>query len=203
MEQQLEELRLLADELNIRDPRKLVAAAKRREFRDVNEQLAREALRKDVARQVLAPPPRSTGKSAAEAPNTRLQADLIDFSKNARAASGAKYALLLTDVFTREVAATPLKTKAPSEVNPALQGALGTLVDDKQDIVVTVDAGKEWAQAEEAIGEEGILKQKRPEDRNAIAIVDRATMTIKKDLAGVAAKRGGDWDKNLPGAVSA
>ena len=69
MEQQLEELRLLADELNIRDPRKLVAAAKRREFRDVNEQLAREALRKDVARQVLAPPPRSTGKSAAEAPN--------------------------------------------------------------------------------------------------------------------------------------
>ena len=203
MEQQLEELRLLADELNIRDPRKLVAAARRREFRDVNEQLAREALRKDVARQVLAPPPRSTGKSAAEAPNTRLQADLIDFSKNARAASGAKYALLLTDVFTREVAATPLKTKAPSEVNPALQGALGTLVDDKQDIVVTVDAGKEWAQAEEAIGEEGILKQKRPEDRNAIAIVDKATMTIKKDLAGVAAKRGGDWDKNLPGVVSA
>ena len=49
MEQQLEELRLLADELNIRDPRKLVAAAKRREFRDVNEQLAREALdRKSV-----------------------------------------------------------------------------------------------------------------------------------------------------------
>ena len=203
MEQQLEELCLLADELNIRDPRKLVAAARRRELWDVNEQLAREALRKDVARQVLAPPPRSTGKSAAEAPNTRLQADLIDFSKNARAASGAKYALLLTDVFTREVAATPLKTKAPSEVNPALQGALGTLVDDKQDIVVTVDAGKEWAQAEEAIGEEGILKQKRPEDRNAIAIVDRATMAIKKDLAGVAAKRGGDWDKNLPGVVSA
>ena len=71
--------------------------------------------------------------------------------------------MLLTDVFTREVAATPLKTKAPSEVNPALEGALGTLVDDKQDIVVTVDAGKDWAQAEEAIGE-GILKQKRPED---------------------------------------
>src|SRR6056297_1560072 len=186
-EQAVEALKELADELNIRNPRTLVAAPRRREYRDVTEELARAALRADVARQVLAPKPKSIGKSAAEGPNTRLQADLIDLSKNARAESGAKYALLLTDVFSREVAAAPLKTKAPSEVNPALAGALGSLVDDKQDFVLTVDAGKEWAQAEEAIGDEAVLKQKRPEDRNAMAVVDRAMQTIKKDLAARAA----------------
>ena len=204
-EQALEALKELADELNIRNPRTLVAAARRREYRDVTEELAREALRGDVARQVLAPKPRSIGKSAAEGPNTRLQADLIDLSKNARAESGAKYALLLTDVFTREVAAAPLKTKAPSEVNPALEGALGSLVDDKEDFTLTVDAGREWAQAEEAIGEEAVLKQKRPEDRNAMAVVDRAMQTVKKDLAARAAQGRNvkDWPKNLPGVVSA
>ena len=204
-EQAVEALKLLADELNIRNPRTLVAAARRREFRDVTEELAREALRKDVARQVFAPKPRSIGKSAAEGPNQRLQADLIDLSKNARSESGAKYALLLTDVFTREVAAAPLKTKAPSEVNPALEGALGSLLDDKADFQLTVDAGREWAQAEEAIGEEAVLRQKDPRDRNAMAVVDRAMQTIKKDLAARAAqgKNVKDWSKNLQGVVSA
>ena len=37
-----------------------------------------------MARQVLAPKPRSLGKSAAEGPNDRLQADLVDFSQNTR-----------------------------------------------------------------------------------------------------------------------
>ena len=40
------------------------------------------ALRSDVARQILASKPRSLGKSAAEEPNDRLQADLIDFSSD-------------------------------------------------------------------------------------------------------------------------
>ncbi len=49
-EQVVEALKELADELNIRNPRTLVAAARRREYQDVTEALAREALRKDVAR---------------------------------------------------------------------------------------------------------------------------------------------------------
>ena len=49
-----------------------------------------------MARQVLAPKPRSLGKSAAEGPNERLRADLIDFSQNTR--SRNKYGLVVTDV---------------------------------------------------------------------------------------------------------
>ena len=77
----MELLGRLARDFNVRDPRKLYQIA-RREFperRDLTSARAQAALRSDVARQVLAPKPRSLGKSAAEGPNDRLQADLVDF----------------------------------------------------------------------------------------------------------------------------
>ena len=69
------ELQQLAEELNIRDARKLYQAAARREYRGVSLQQDREALKGDVARQVLAPKPRSLGKSGASAPDKILQSD--------------------------------------------------------------------------------------------------------------------------------
>ena len=74
----MEALRDLADDFNVRDPRKLYRLARQRDL-DVTQALAFEALKADVGRQVQAPRPRALGKSAAEGPNDRLQADLIDF----------------------------------------------------------------------------------------------------------------------------
>ena len=76
----MEALRDLADDFNVRDPRKLYRLARQRDL-DVTQAMAFEA---DVGRQVQAPRPRALGKSAAEGPNDRLQADLIDFSQNTR-----------------------------------------------------------------------------------------------------------------------
>ena len=45
-----------------------------------------------------APRPCALGKSAAEGPNDRLQADLINFSQNTRGKT--KYGLAAMDVFT-------------------------------------------------------------------------------------------------------
>ena len=73
--------------------------------------MAFEALKADVGRQVQAPRPRALGKSAAEGPNDRLQADLIDFSQNTRGKT--KYGLVVMDVFTREAARTPRRWAAP------------------------------------------------------------------------------------------
>ena len=56
-----------------------------------------------------APRPRALGKSAAEGPNDRLQADLIDFSQNTRGKT--RYGLVVMDVFTREAAVEPLQNK--------------------------------------------------------------------------------------------
>ena len=68
-------LEQLARDFNVRDPRKLSQIA-RREFPDRQDLTTARPKQPDVARQVLAPKTRSLGKSAAEGPDQRLQADL-------------------------------------------------------------------------------------------------------------------------------
>jgi hypothetical protein len=63
-QQILEELRALADSRNIRDARKLYQTAKAQEMRGVTQALATDS----VARQVLAPPPRSASHFASSRP---------------------------------------------------------------------------------------------------------------------------------------
>ena len=79
----MEALRNLADDFNVRDPRKLYRLARQRDL-DVTQAMAFEALKADVGRTGAGAWPRALGKSAAEGPNDRLQADLIDFSQNTR-----------------------------------------------------------------------------------------------------------------------
>ena len=121
----MELLGRLAREFNVRDPRKLFQIA-RREFperRDLTSARAQAALRSDVARQVLAPKHRSLGKSAAEGPNDRLQADLIDFSQNTRGANKR--------AFTREVATKALPDKSAQTVTRAAAEIIPELVQDE------------------------------------------------------------------------
>ena len=107
MTDRIEALMSLADEYNIRSPAKLRQQSL---VDDVNVTIreAQEALRVDMPRQVLAPKPRSLGKSAAEGPNDRLQFDLIDFSNNTSRRNPDRFALVGVYVFTREMAAVPM-----------------------------------------------------------------------------------------------
>ena len=116
-------LEQLARDFNVRDPRKLFQIAWR-EF--LTSARAAAALRGDVARQILAPKPRSLGKSAAEGPNDRLQADLVDFSQNTRGRN--KYGLVVQDVFTREIATKALPDKRAETVTRAAAEIIPDLV---------------------------------------------------------------------------
>ena len=128
----IQNLKDLADEYGIRDPRKLYQLA-RSQGAQVTQAQATAALRQDVGRQLFAPKPRSLGKSAAEGPNTLLQADLIDFSQNTKVAKGGdRYALLIGDVYTRELAGESLKSKRPEEVNAAYQRAVREITDGEK-----------------------------------------------------------------------
>ncbi|CAE7518604.1 unnamed protein product, partial [Symbiodinium pilosum] len=199
----LDLLRRLAGDFNVRDARKLYQIAKR-EFPDqpaVTVNRARDALRGDVARQVLAPKPRSLGKSAAEGPNDRLQADLIDFFQNTRSAK--KYGLVVTDVFTREAVTRALPNKNAETVARAAAEAIPDLVQDEGNYVVTTDEGNEFRTLEANLPQGAVHRQKRPEDRNATAVVDRTIQTLKKDLAGEVARRGGKWDDHVADATEA
>ena len=112
---------------------------------------------------MLAPKPRSLGKSAAEGPNDRLQADLVDFSQNTRGRN--KFGLVVTDVFTREVATKALPDKRAETVTQA------ELVQEEGNYVVTTDLGNEFRGLEAALPGGAVHRQKDPTDRNATAVV--------------------------------
>ena len=187
----------LARDFNVRDARKLYQIA-RREFpgrADLTSARAAAALRGDVARQVLAPKPRSLGKSAAEGPDKRLQADLIDFSQNTQ--EGSRYRLVVQDVFTRELATKALPDKRAETVTRAAAEIVPQLVEGEGNFVVTTDQGNEFRGLEQALPGDAVHRQKRPEDRNATAVIDRAIQTLKKDLAGEVARHGGGWGDHI------
>ena len=120
----LRRLRELGDEYSLRDPRKLLQIAQRQGVAGATTALAKEALAPDVGRQILRPPPRDTGKAAATRPDSTLQADLIDFSNNLPPTSqGNRYAVVLGDVFTRELRAIPVASKDPATVARSLSNA--------------------------------------------------------------------------------
>ncbi len=193
------DLRELGQKLKIRSPAKLLAAA-RGKIEGATLELAKTALAYETSKQVLAPKYRSTGKSAAEGPNQRLQADLIDFSQNTKTKS--RFALLISDVYTREVRAKPLPNKTPSAVNEATQELIPELVDGKQDYSITTDKGREWSNLDAAIPGQAIHREKQ--SMNDISVLDRAMQTLKKDMAGdVADGSASNWVEALPEAVEA
>ena len=122
-------LRTLARSLRIRNPAKLLQAARGR-VAGATLRLAQLSLNDSVSKQVLAPANRSTGKSTAEGPDQRLQADLIDMSQSTRMKE--RFALMINDVYTREVRAKVMTDKRPETVNAAMQDLLPTLVGDDE-----------------------------------------------------------------------
>ena len=192
-------LRAKARELRIRNPAKLLQAA-RSSVPGANLRLAKLALEDSASKQVLAPAYRSTGKSAAEAPNSRVQADLIDMSQNTR--TKERFALMINDVYTREVRAKTLTNKRPETVNAAMQELLPTLVEDTTNFAISTDAGKEFSRLEEGIPAQAVHRSKK--GTNDIAVLDRAMQTVKQDsAAAVADGDAKNWVEALPLAIDA
>ena len=193
-QQVLEELRALARDRNIRDARKLYQMAKAQEMRDVTQALAKEALESSVARQVLAPPPRSAGHFASSRPGQDLQADLIDFSKNTKLkGQPERYALVVADVFSRKLGIEPLKSKSSASVAAAMQRELKEmgLDGDRRPALIRTDKGKEFAGLD---NERDIHQTRDVRDTNGLAIVDRGIQSIKRDLAAEVGKtKGVKW----------
>ena len=87
-------------------------------------------------------------------------------------------------------------TRAAAEIIP-------DLVQEEGNYVVTTDLGNEFQGLEAALPGGAVHRQKDPTDRNATAVVDRAIQTLKKDLAGMVARRGGGWGEHVDEAAEA
>ena len=139
----LQRLRSLGEEYNLRDSRKLLQVAQRQGVAGATAALAKDALAADVGRQILPPPPRPTGRAAATRPDSALQADLIDFSNNLPPTSeGNRYAVVLGDVFTREIRAVPVPSKDPATMARVLKPMLANLTEGDRNFTLSTDGGR-------------------------------------------------------------
>ena len=87
-------------------------------------------------------------------------------------------------------------------VGRATKRAARELTGDDGNFVVTTDLGNEFATLDRELPE-AVHRTKRPEDRNAIAVVDRGIQTLKKDLATRVARKGGQWSDHFERAAGA
>ena len=85
----------------------------------------------------------------------------------------------------------------------ATRRAAKELTGDDGNFVVTTDLGNEFATLDRELPENAVHRTKRPEDRNAIAVVDRGIQTLKKDLATRVARKGGQWSDHFERAAGA
>ena len=85
----------------------------------------------------------------------------------------------------------------------ATKRAAKELTGDDGNFVVTTDLGNEFATLDRELPENAVRRTKRPEDRNAIAVVDRGIQTLKKDLATRVARKGGQWSDHFERAAGA
>ena len=193
-------MRLLASDLNIRDARKLYQVAKGREYRDITQKMAAEALRSSVQRQVLAPPTRYRGHYAAVGPG-EIQEDLIDFSNNTKKIIKPRYVLVGADVFTRKIAAEPLLDKKKETIYNVNADILHRLVGDQEHVHIRTDHGKEWGDLTD-YADPLIHSYADLHDRNGLAVVDAAIKHIKRDLAAEVGKaRNAEWPSKLEKVV--
>jgi len=163
-----------------------------------------QLVRGEVVRQVQAPKYRFTGKIAASDLNSRLFADLIDFTAapTDRGKSVGlkptedheKYILVVQRVFDRRLWTEALTNKRPETVAEAFRRILRQIGGPVRS--VTTDQGAEFGDPFKTLMEqEGIaVRTKAKDDINAISTVDVAIGYLKKALARVARKRRtDDW----------
>ena len=194
-------LKNLADEYGARSPEKLRQVARSLGQHPTLEQCKR-ALAENVPAQTLGPAPRSLGKSAAEAPYQRLQADLQDYSQNThgKANEEHRYALQVSDVYTRKAYTEPLKTKSGPEVNAAMRSIMERIPGHAENAVLTTDAGAEFKGMDRVLPASGVHREKQ--GVNDIAVVDRTMQTLKRDLEARAQTKGTGWKQNLEKVTS-
>jgi len=186
----------LAKEYSVRSPAALLKLA-RKVGAPATLAECRAALATNVPAQTLAPAPRSEGRSAAEGPGSRLQADLMDFNQNADGSENNehKYALQVSDVFTRKAYTEPLKGKSAVQVDSAMRKILREVPGQGRNAVVSTDQGGEFAGLDGVLGPHAAHREKQ--GVNDLAVVDRTMQTLKKDLEDKAQNYGTGWAHNL------
>jgi len=189
----------LVEKTGARTVTKLLFHAKKHGLNPTKENL-RAVVASLGEKQLFLPVRPSKGKVASEGPGKRWQMDLADLRLTP--SEGQHYFLCIIDVFSRQLAAFPLKDKKPETVVPVLK----RWVDDTGVIgQIFSDQGAEFqGPVAEMLEKEGIIHRTKTSrlDKNSTAVVDKAIQSLKGRMAELmAAKSDLGWTTALAKAV--
>jgi len=161
-------------------------------------------------RQILAPPPKYTGKIVANDIDDRWMADLIafthrpanrrNFERLRTAESAYTHVLIVIDVFSRQIWTKPLQStsQTTTEFKAILRES------KRSPHRLDTDGGVEFS----AASFETLCREKRIEheikdkdDKQAIATVDSAIGSLKRDIRRRQEQEGGTWLEHLEDAT--
>ena len=173
----------------------------RRRGEDMTSTEAQEFVAQQATGQVFQGRLPSDGKVTASRSDMRFQADLLDFSKRAssQGAGASRYALAVTDLFTKEAWIERMGSKTDAETKNAMRKIIaknGTAPKE-----VSVDLGNEFGPTFQAfLEDQGVtIRKKDPQQVNALAGIDRTQQSIKSILKNIQGNDG--WAKHIKRAV--
>ena len=185
----LEQVRQVFQELNRPGIARLKTALRARGINATDAEIG-SVVRGDESKQLFAPRQRYEGRIASSNLNERWAAALIDFT--AQPSPPYTHILVVQDIFSRKIYARPLRGTTPQEVTAAFRDILSTAPAAPKEL--STDAGAEFKNPPfpKLMSERDIAHRvKTPQDRNAIATLDRAIQSLMTALA----QEEGQWAK--------
>ena len=174
----------------------------RRKGEDITSTEAQQFVAQQATGQIFQGRLPSDGKITASREDSRWQADLLDFSKRASSQEGgaSKYALVVTDLFTKEAWVERMAEKTDAEAKSAMRKIL-TQNENVAPKEVSVDLGREFGPSfQQFLEDKGVvLRKKDPQQVNTLAGVDRAQQSIKGILKNI--QGSGGWAKHIKRAT--
>ena len=164
-------------------------------------------MKEQAEAQVFAKAPGSKGKITAPNAGARWQLDLIDYKGSPD--KGNTVALVVIDVFSRELWAEALPSKEPRVVAAAFERILGKGARRRSKGAQAVpnevshDAGTEWSGPFKALLEKHGIASTQKTSLNSLAIVDAAINGLKTTMKKELGAGNPSWSSALPKAVAA
>ena len=179
---------------------RLFRTAARKKGIDITQKQAQQFVSQQAEGQIFQGRLPSDGKITASRSDSRFQADLLDFSKRA-SSKVSKYALVVTDLFTKEAWIEKMQDKTDAETKSAMR----KIIHNNDNIApkeISVDLGREFGpKFQQYLEDKGTkIRKKDPQQINSIAGVDRAQQSIKSILKNIQGNEG--WGKHIKNATS-
>ena len=197
----MEDLQRIYDEAG-RPGARVLRTAARRQGTNITTREAQDFVRQQSSAQVLSARLPSDGKVTASREDSRMQLDLLDFSKRRTQPGGHKYVLTAIDIFSRYLWAEKLTDRTDAQVLTAYRKIISRN-NNIHPLEASFDLGREFGPTFQAYLQDHstAIRKKDPTSINSLAGIDRAQQSVKKIMANLQVGNDTPWSSVMKKAV--